>query len=431
MQSAEFAGGHDKDVSVSAAWPPFHWLERPDIQPIVDDFWRLKYDEHDLAMYNRFLEILRLSHVGLNGEEIGRRLRMNNVRKFLAGEKKSFLTHLRAEHDRLGPPGPGRRWLPLRLKPRGTPDKDWIQVPVKVINFDTINSVLRAIEPPVIDEGAIAQFGYSSLDELMSDRPRLLGFLFGTTVGDAGKRIKGTTKFFSRTLALELSTNKPNSLRFGEFTALCANATLNLEMHRIGDGPISDKRYGKSEIYRWITASSPLVAWIFNECLGLENDETTTYDSLRADWLSLAPTELKIAFLQGIAESDGWPDAGQDRVKIVASPNTGLFKGMLESLGCTPLVVPQPPVELLSTPTEQAITVPMFSPRIASDLYEDMKVLAGAKRFPERVRLPSNIVDLIRNLAKRTSNANEICLEIARLTGYKISGQTVRKYAGL
>ena len=94
-------------------------------------------------MYNRFLEILKLSKRGFNGDEIGRILHMNNVRKYILGAKMSFLTLLRREHNRLGSPEHNYKWLPLRLKPRGTPGDAWIQVPEPPLTYDRIDSMIK------------------------------------------------------------------------------------------------------------------------------------------------------------------------------------------------------------------------------------------------------------------------------------------------
>lgn len=409
-------------------WPPYHWLESPEIKPIVDEFWKEKYDESDLAMYNRFLEILRLSRSGLNGDEIGRTLQMNNVRKFVTGKKMSFLTHLRAEHDRLGPPINAHKWLPLRLKPRGTPDDSWIDVPHSPLNFADIKGLIERLTPSPIEPRVLSDFGFSSPEELQRERTNLFGFLLGATVGDSGKGLKATAKFSSRRFSLVLSTNKPNSLRFGEFTTLCENASLGLGMHRMNDLPISDKRFGKSECYAWYSPSSPFFAWIFNECLGLKDGETTTRDPIRSDWLLDSPRDFQVHFIQGLSESDGWPSAGDDKVRVVSSPNTPLFKKMLEGLGCQ-AQIEQQEVELLRCCTEDAMKLPFFSPRINSNLYQDTQVLANAKRYPERLRLPQATIDLIRELRKTTDNANEICLRLAKTIGYKVSAGTVRKYS--
>jgi hypothetical protein len=146
------------------------------------------------------------------------------------------------------------------------------------------------------------------------------------------------------------------------------------------------------------------------------------------DWLLQSPKSFATHFIQGLTESDGWPDAGDDVVKVVSSPNTRLFKQLLENLGCPTRFVNQPPVELLTCRTEDAASLPFFSQRIHSNLYEDMKTLARAKRYHERVRLPQATIDLIRQTSKTTSNANEICLILARTIGYKTSADTIRKY---
>ncbi len=410
-------------------WPPFHWLESPEIKPIVEDFWRARYDEDDLAMYNRFIEILRLYRNGLNGESISRSLDINNVGKYITGNKMSFLTRLRGEHDRLGPPKPAHKWLPLRLKPRGTPDTAWVEVPTPTIRFGDIQSFIERITPTLVEPRLLTNFGFSSHRELESERTNLFGFLLGAIVGDSGKHSKGTTRFYSRSLSLVLSKNKPNSYRFGEFVSLCGNASLGIGMHRVHDLPVSDKRYGKTECYCWISSSSPLVSWVFNECLGLRDDETTTYDPLRMGWLLKTSRDFKIHFIQGLAESDGWPDASDDQVKLVSSPNTEFFKKLMEGLGCHPNKADQPLVQLLRCSTQDAFKLPFFSPRIASNLYQDMQTLAIAKRYPERIRLPQGAIETIRELSRAALSASEVCLRLAEKTGFKVSGHTVKKYA--
>ena len=378
-------------------------------------------------MYDRFLEILRLSKKGLNGDEIGRALNMNNVRKYLKCEKLSFLTKLRAEHDKLGPPSTGMKWLPQRLKPRGTPDSSWIQVPESPLTFEKIDYMIHELPTDFEGTSSSGEFGFRSLEDLRQERTNLFGFLLGAIVGDGIKHLKGTSRFVSRRIALVLSKNKPNSFRFGEFTSLCANAALGLDMHRVTDLPISDRRYGKTECYAWASASSPINSWIFNGCLGLKDGETTTYDPLSMDWLLDAPRSFVTHFIQGLAESDGWPDAGADKAFVVSSPNTKFFRSLLDLLGCGSRVDHQI-VDLLVCDTENAFRLPFFNARIHSNLYEDLETLAMAKRYPERQRLPESAVSLIRKLSRTSIEANEICLKFARSSGYKVSGHTVRKY---
>ena len=413
---------------VAASWPPYHWLESPEIQPIVDDFWEAKYGEDDLATYNRFLEVLALSKSGLNGDEIGKKLHINNVRKYIKGSKKSFLTLLRAEHDRLGSPRPGYKWLPLRLKPRGTPGKDWIQVPLGIRNFGDILSLLNQLEPSVESYQVMERFGYTSRDQLLQGRSNHLGFILGTMLGDAGKDLRSGRHFPSMKVSLVLSKAKKNSERFGEFASLCTNSALGLRMRRVHDAPASERRYSKSDCFQWIAPVSPLFAWIFRVMMGLKRGERTTYDSLRADWLLGAPSGFKIHFLQGLAESDGWVNPGRDLVIIVASPNERLLDRILTDLG-VPHRFEKQLVNIVQFQTIYGLKLPIFNQLMRTNNYDNLEIMAGAKRFLERSPLPAWFLDQIKDILLKCENYDQACLEIAKRTGFKISNQTVKKYA--
>jgi len=379
-------------------------------------------------MYNRFLKILRLSKSGLNGDEIGRALHMNNARKYLTGHKTSFLTNLRAEHDRLGPPTKAHKWLPLGLKPRGTPDGTWIQVPTQISNIEDIISILDQRYTPESAFSAMREFGYLSPQELLEERMPLFGFLVGATIGDAGKHRKGESRFQSKSLSLVLSKNKSNSYRFGQFTAFCAQASLGLGMHRIADAPVSKSRYSNSECFQWISPASPLVGWLFHDCLGLKGEELTTYHPLRMNWLVGTPSTFKTGVLQGVSESDGWVDAGDDTVCFVSSPNTPLFSSVLTSLGLKHRIDYPKSVDVIRVPTEEAAKLPIFNPRIKSVYFRQLEIMSHARRLPERVRLPDEVIKDIRELAANFQTLSAMCLELARTRGIKVTNQTVRKY---
>jgi len=274
----------------------------------------------------------------------------------------------------------------------------------------------------------MGEFGYRSRRELLEEKTSLFGFLVGATIGDAGKHRKGESRFRSKALSLVLSQNKPNSYRFGQFTTLCAQASLGLDMHRISDAPVSRSRYSDSECFRWISPASPLVGWLFHVCLGLNGEELTTYHPLRMDWLVGTPSTFKIGVLQGVSESDGWVDAGNDTVCFVSSPNTPLFSSALSSLGLKHRVDRHKSVDVIRVPTEEAVKLPIFNPRIRSIYFEQLEIMSSAKRLPERTRLPGDVIQYIRELAASIQTLSGICLELARTRGIKVTSQTVRKY---
>lgn len=412
----------------TGSWPPLHWLDSPDVQPFVVDFWRAKYDVVDIAMYERFLEIIRLSKTGLDGDQIGRQLHMNNVRKYLTGEKVSFLTLLRREHDRLGSPKSGYKWLPLRLKPRGTPAGAWVQVPTEIRDFSDVLSVLSQLKPTEESYQMMERFGYTSRDQLQEDRMNQLGFVLGTLLGDAGKDLRSEGRFPSLKVTLVLSKAKKNSERFGEFASLCVNSGLGMSMHRVKDAPASDKRYSKSDCFQWIAPVSPLFAWIFQVMMGLKSGERTTYDQMRADWILASPSGFRIHFIQGLAESDGWVNPGRDIVIIVASPNEQLLDKLLTGLD-VPHTFEKQLVNIVVFQTAVGFELPAFNELTHTNNYDNMTVMAKAKRFTERSPLPIWFLEQIEDTLSKCANYDQACLEIASRTGFKISNQTVKKYS--
>jgi hypothetical protein len=373
--------------------------------------------------------MLGLKKQGVRDSDIARALRTNNVSKYLSGEKKSFLTHLRAEYDRLGPPSEGRKWLPLRMKPRGTPNADWIQVPPQIRTFSDIVSVLDHLKPTQANSTMMTQFGYRSIDELIQDRTNHFGFFVGAKLGDAGKQLRGEFRFPSMRVSMTLSMAKPNSERFNEFTALSANNALGLEMHRIADQPPSSSGgMTRDACFRWITPVSPIITWVFRVVMGFERGELTTYNKMRADWLLDAPRSFKVHFLQGLAESDGWVNPGTDNVIIVASPNESLLSRLLSSLDIPHMFDRQQKVNIVKFETEKGLQLPAFNERIHSNYYDNLLTMANAKRFRERSALPNWFISQIQSILSSCTNYDQACLDIARKTGYKISNHTVKNY---
>ncbi len=146
------------------------------------------------------------------------------------------------------------------------------------------------------------------------------------------------------------------------------------------------------------------------------------------EWIMETPASFKASVFQGISESDGWVDPGADTVCIVSSPNTELFTLILNSLGFNSRVDQQKRVQIIRVPTEDAMKIPIFSPRVNSIYYEQMRVMSHATRFPERKRLPDEFISRIRELSSQYETLAEICLNLATRYGVKVSGQTVKKY---
>jgi hypothetical protein len=296
------------------------------------------------------------------------------------------------------------------------------------VEIQDITSVLDQLTPTRDSFDIMDQFAYSSAAELIQERTDLFGFFLGVLLGDSSKPLKGASRFPSRTVSLTLSQAKPNSYRFGEFMSLSTNVSLALRMHRIEDAEPSEHRYTNAGCYRWLTPASPLVSWAFRVGLGLNEGERTTYDPLRMNWLLKMPKRFQIHFLQGVTESDGCVNAGGDRVAFVSSPNEKLLMDLMSSLDIPCRLQKQPPITRIEFQTELGLPIPIFNERIHSNNYDDLVVMATAKRFPPRVALPDWFLTQIRPILSKKTKHSEACLEIAKTTGYKITDATVKKY---
>jgi hypothetical protein len=416
-----------RDLTDEIDWPPYHWIDVP-VKQILDDFWEVKYDQSDIEKHELFIKMLRMEKERLSYAAIGKALKMSNVDKYLIGQRMSFVTHLRAEHERLGQVAPQNKLLPLYMKPRGIPDRDWVQVPVKIRTFSDIESVLDRLTPTEDSYVLMKEFGYQSREEVMRDRSDHFMFFMGGMLGDAAKDPRDGDRFPSTKVQMTLSMAKPNGHRFNQFMALGANNALGLQMHRIRDQPPSTSGgMTRDACFRWITPVSPLLTWVFQVVMGYEKGELTTYNKMRADWLIEAPRRAKVHFLQGLAESDGWVNPGRDQVRIVASPNEQLLDSLLNTLE-VPHRFDHEKVNIVAFGTEDGIKLPAFNERIRSNYYEEMQIMANAKRFTERSPLDDWFLQQIHPILLNCPVYDRACLEIARKTGYKINNNTVKKY---
>ncbi len=90
-------------------------------------------------------------------------------------------------------------------------------------------------------------------------------------------------------------------------------------MHRVADlRKPAHKPWG---LYYWVSEASPLVDWIFNVVLGLEEHERTTYDAVKMNWVTDSPVGFRRGLVEGIAESDGSVEIASQAVEFWIGPD--------------------------------------------------------------------------------------------------------------
>ncbi|TMP99428.1 MAG: hypothetical protein E6K99_04945 [Thaumarchaeota archaeon] len=89
------------------------------------------------------------------------------------------------------------------------------------------------------------------------------------------------------------------------------------------------------EVVRWNSETSNLITWIIRTCLGLKLGERTSRVPVDIPWIDSCPRDFIVAFLQGLAESDGHVDKTRNYAEISSVPNSEFYRRLIEKLGYT------------------------------------------------------------------------------------------------
>ena len=259
-------------------------------------------------------------------------------------------------------PKEGWRWLPTHLDAGGNEQSGWIQVPARIESYSDIVQVVGQLNPLDSTYSSAQRFG---LDPFKVDSMRLemFAYLLGIMLGDAGKLGGVQQRFVSMNLDLQFTKKIPCNRLLGEFVCLCAES-MGIAMDSIADKrPSGTSRFGRepSEAFRWSSERSPLLAWIFSVCLGLDWDLTTSTHPVKMRWIFDAPFEFQKRVVQGVADSDATVKPSE--VVIASVPNADLLTELLRCLGMSSAHTIQENGRPLRTMVNrrQASTLPIFN----------------------------------------------------------------------
>jgi len=257
-------------------------------------------------------------------------------------------------------------------------------------------------------------------------RARMLAFAYflGVMVRDMSKgRYRGRIRSTMQ-VSLKLSMRHRSNLRFGNFVALCAGL-FGIKMRRVRDcGPTPT---GKSDLgaYRWSSQNSELLLWIFEKCLGLSEGQTTTSNSIHAEWLVGAPRRFAICFLQGLADSDGYVDINKHEIGIVVEPNQTLVRAILTRLHVRFRLARIRNQATVVLSVKEGCRLPVFSPYAGTHKSRLARKLMDAQRF--RGRWPSWLRREVDALVCSGLPSGAIVLAILDRHGVAIRSQHLRQ----
>ena len=344
----------------------------------LDYFYGINPSEKDKKDAVNFLKVHKLRYNKWSKNKICKQLGISKykINHWLYDNNFPFIIRLLDVYLSLGKPKENMKWLSINSTKGGIFIGPWIQVPEKINSIDDIISVIIQLKPLDIFNRELKKIGITN----HIDRTLLFLFILGILIGDSSKHGIKREWRMTRRITLRLSKRYPSNEKLGEFTSMCVNS-MGLRMGRRKDCPAGKRN--PYPFYTWISQSSTLIQWMFHVCLGLNDDERTTYDPIRADWLIHVPNEFKIWFLQGLAESDGFVDISSCQVGIITHPNTDLVRKMLESLSIEPTkrFFTHNKLWSLMININKSYKLPIFNPFIKSYRYKKMEKIYKADRI--------------------------------------------------
>lgn len=344
----------------------------------VKYFYGISTGEDDIQDFKEYSKTVLLKNKGLPSSKISKILNSSKskIDKWVYCENKPFIIRLLEHYLDLGKPKNNSKWLSINSTRGGLFTGPWIMVPNKISSYNNLTFVTRQLNEISVFKEKVKTLGIFS-DSLK--REYLFAYLFGFFIGDSSKTGIKRKQRMVRRIQVRLSKGYGTNEKVGEFVSLCANQ-LGLRMGRRKDCPAGKRNV--HPFYTWVSQSSLLIQWILNVSLGLKDDELTTYNPVRADWILGAPKKFKIHFIQGIADSDGFVDFSSKRVGIITEPNTELMKKIFDSLNVKTKswLITRTNLWILMMSAKDAYSLPVFNQYLTTYRFEEMKKLFKAKR---------------------------------------------------
>jgi len=207
----------------------------------------------------------------------------------------------------------------------------------------------------------------------------MMYYLLGWLVGDAGKNF--SKKHSWARIEIGLSRKHPQNLQLGNFVMDCISM-LGMTCGRMKDG--SSRATSPHGSHRWMSYFSGVFFWFHTACLGLNEDQLTSYNPVSMDWLlTAAPTSIEW-FLRGIADSDGSVNVGNKAVDITSNPNGPLFVKLFARVGIHTNIYKSKGCETVSISAFDAARIQIFNVQVGTHRSLLLDRVANARTFPAR-----------------------------------------------
>ena len=221
-------------------------------------------------------------------------------------------------------PRPGFKWLPKRLNPTTNLPEDFIQAPIEINSAQDILDVLEQLVP--LDSKEMREF-----EKEFGEIPLAVAFMYllGLMVSDGG--FKYDVEYSAKA---ELFVSKKYSWGSTLGEGFCYMlGRMGLSAKRDSDSK-KVRENGKVHIFRkYSSEASPFLMWVKMALLGLKASENKKSIPIKADWILDMPYEWKVAFIQGLADGDGYASIPRFDAAITTITNVEFYIRLLSSVG--------------------------------------------------------------------------------------------------
>jgi hypothetical protein len=342
-------------------------LKSPDVIDFVDNFWNINYDDGDLLQYRRLANTWKLREKGLSFKAIGQQLQLDQRKAcgLVSGyNNHPYLAQMYLNAQKLGQPRSRWKWI-LDCTPKPTvPYPKELQVPELIRGFHDILEFLNQFQPVPEDSDALRFFALTSA-WAKEHNAELFCFLLAFLVGDSGKYYSEyvpNARHYQKTAMNTLMKERQSNHRVLRYVQL-AMETVGIHSQQVRSDP---------SLVRWHSEASDVLTWMMRVCIGLKEAQRTSTHRVNMDWLKSCPRNLIIAFLQGLADSDGNVVKHGYYADISSVPNTGLYKELLDILEIDSHQYPKERPKQIRILLQFAVNLPLFNPIIRSYKYEQL-----------------------------------------------------------
>ncbi|MDV3243601.1 MAG: hypothetical protein LYZ66_00330 [Nitrososphaerales archaeon] len=374
-------------------------------------FWKgCEPNDYELGRFSKYVRVMLRHGWGKSAKRISRDTQVSSasVDNWVHYKAMPKLAHYLSRFVRLGKPR--SRWVWLSIN-NGTghaiPLGPFLQVPQVIRRWKDVETVLDQLHPVQSSRNATAY---------------RFGFLLGITIGDASKKRQ---KEYHRHLELVLSKKYRTNLKIGDFASECARS-IGIRMERARDrAPYGTKPNG---FYVWSSQSTALIDWLFNVCLGLKDDELTTYSPVKMEWVLDAPAEFRRGLVQGLAESDGSVSIASQTVEFWIGPNWDFVSRLLLSFGVSSFRNREA-LSVTKNQIKKLYEIPAFSPILRTVRYDRFERLARARHIEHGRRIPRKIREAILQAGTEGMSIPRISVYILDRFGIVLSFEAVQRWA--